>query len=120
VLISGAIGVWPMMIERVMAIALLISLSACGGFDKEEWASGKGNSNEENPRVWMVSDAEEAGVKIGATRASIRALLGEPDGAGPEGDVWYLGRGVYAPDYEHLEILYDKNNIAVKVSVFHT
>lgn len=61
----------------------------------------------------MVSDAEEAGVKVGATRASIRALLGEPDGSDPTGDVWTLGRAGYAPDYESLNIDYDNNQIAV-------
>jgi outer membrane protein assembly factor BamE (lipoprotein component of BamABCDE complex) len=109
-----------MVIARVMAFALLVSLSACGGFDKEQWASGKGNFDGESPRDSMVSDAEKAGVKIGATRASIRALLGEPDGTDPEGDVWYLGRGYYVPDNQRLEILYDKNDIAIKVSVLRT
>jgi hypothetical protein len=68
----------------------------------------------------MVSDANEAGVKVGATRASIRALLGDPDSEGPNGDIWYLGRGYYVPDNRRLEILYDKNDIATKVSTLRT
>ena len=113
-----------MVFARVMACALLASLSACGNsgvtFDKEKWASGKGKYLEENPRGWMVSDAEEAGVKVGATRKSIRALLGEPDGTDPSGDVWTLGRGGYAPDYETLNIDYDENDIATKVRIFQS
>jgi hypothetical protein len=110
-----------MVIARLIAFALLVSLCACGNFtmsfDKEEWASGRGNSREKNPRIGMVSDAEEAGVKVGATRASIRALLGEPDSTGPDGDIWYLGRGDYSLDYQTLEISYDKNDIVTVVDV---
>jgi outer membrane protein assembly factor BamE (lipoprotein component of BamABCDE complex) len=109
-----------MVIARVMAIALLVSLSACGGFDKEKWASGKGDYSEKNPRAWMVSDAKAAGVKVGASRASIRDLLGEPDGTDPTGDVWALGFGGYSMDPQSLSIDYDKNNIANKVLVHQT
>ena len=113
-----------MLIARIMAFALLASLSACGSasvsFDKGKWASGKGNYDGENPRGWMVSDAREAGVKVGATRISIRALLGVPDSTGPDGDIWYLGRGGYAPDYETFEIKYDGNGIATEVRVLQS
>ena len=99
----------------------LITLSACDGFatsfDKEKWATGKGNFDGKNPRGSMVSDAEEAGVKVGATRASIRALLGEPDSTGPRGDSWTLGFGDYRIDAETLEIKYDNNEIATEVSI---
>jgi hypothetical protein len=65
----------------------------------------------------MVSDAEEAGVKAGSARSSIRALLGEPDGTGPRGDSWHLGRSGYAPDYETLKVKYDENELAIKVFI---
>lgn len=113
-----------MLIARVMAFVLLVSLSSCGSasvsFDKEKWASGKGNYEGENPRGWMISGAKEAGVKVGATRATIRALLGTPDSTGPDGDIWYLGRGGYAPDYETFEIKYDQNGIATEVRVLQS
>jgi outer membrane protein assembly factor BamE (lipoprotein component of BamABCDE complex) len=113
-----------MLIARMAAFALLASLSACGNsvvtFDKEKWASGKGNFEGENPRGSMVSDARKAGVKVGGTRSSIRALLGNPDSTGPRGDIWYLGRGGYAPDYETFEIKYDSNDIATDVRVIQT
>jgi outer membrane protein assembly factor BamE (lipoprotein component of BamABCDE complex) len=113
-----------MVIARVMALALLASLSSCGSssvsFDREKWASGRGNFEGENPRSSMISETQEAGVKVGATRASIRALLGEPDSTGPGGDNWTLGRAGYAPDYEMLEIDYDKNGIAIKVVITST
>ncbi len=113
-----------MQIARILAFAMLASLSSCGSasvsFDKEKWASGKGNYDGENPRGWMVSDAREAGVKVGATRVSIRALLGTPDSTGPHGDIWYLGRGGYAPDYETFEIKYDANGIATEVRVLQS
>jgi outer membrane protein assembly factor BamE (lipoprotein component of BamABCDE complex) len=113
-----------MLIARTTAFALLVFLSSCGSasmnFDKEKWASGRGNFEGKNPRGLMVSDAEEAGVKVGATRASIRALLGAPDSTGPESDTWYLGRNVYGLDYENLKIKYDKNEIATEVRVLQT
>jgi hypothetical protein len=112
------------LIARVMAFALLASASACGNssvtFDKEKWASGKGNFEGKNPRISMVSDAEEAGVKIGVTRASVRALLGEPDGTGPRGDSWHLGKSGHAPDYETLKVKYDENEIVIKVFILST
>jgi outer membrane protein assembly factor BamE (lipoprotein component of BamABCDE complex) len=108
----------------LLGATVFIALSACGGadlsFDKEKWASGRGNFEGKNPRGLMVSDAEEAGVKVGATRASIRALLGAPDSTGPESDTWYLGRNVYGLDYENLKIKYDKNEIATEVRVLQT
>jgi outer membrane protein assembly factor BamE (lipoprotein component of BamABCDE complex) len=85
-----------MLIARVMAFALLVSLSACGGFDKEKWASGKGNYSGKNPRTDMVSDAEAAGVKVGATRAQVRDLLG-------------------APDYTTLDVYYNEKAIVTKI-----
>ncbi len=110
-----------MSIAKVMALALLAALSACGSssvaFDKEKWASGKGNIKGTNPRISMVSDAEAAGVKVGSTRTKIRALLGEPDGTGPRGDSWRLGRSGYAPDYETLKVKYDENEIVIKVFI---
>lgn len=113
-----------MSIAKVMAFALLVSVSACGSssvtFDKEKWASGKGNFEGKNPRISMVSDVEEAGVKVGATRTKIRALLGEPDGTGPRGDSWHLGRSGYAPDYETLKVKYDENEIVTKVFISST
>jgi hypothetical protein len=105
------------------AILLIVTVSCNStpiSFDKEKWASGKGNFDGESPRDSMVSNAEEAGVKVGAARASIRALLGDPDSTGPNGDIWYLGRGYYVPNNQRLEILYDKNDIATKVSRLRT
>jgi hypothetical protein len=108
-----------MVIGRVMAITLLVS--ACGvfgvSFDKEKWASGKGNITAENPRGKMVSDAEEAGVKVGATRETIRALLGEPDGKGPRGDTWVLGFANYSMDPQNFVVNYDENDIATEVNI---
>jgi hypothetical protein len=65
----------------LLGATAFIALSACDSadfsFDKEKWASGRGNFEGKNPRGLMVYDAEEAGVKVGATRASIRALTAQ-------------------------------------------
>ncbi len=98
----------------ILAIPLLL-LGACGGFDKASWASGKGNYEGKNPRIAMVNDAQDAGVKVGATRNQVRALLGEPDASGPNGDTWYLGRSSYAPDYQTFIVSYDDKGVVIKV-----
>lgn len=96
---------------RAMLPALLALQTACGGnkmsFDTARWATGRGIADADNPRVAMVADAMRAGVKPGATRTQVRALLGEPDGAGPAGDVWFLGRSTVAPDFQSLHVDYD-------------
>ncbi len=84
-------------------------------FDKTKWASGKGNYSGKNPRVEMVFDAEDAGLKIGATRAQVCELLGEPDSSDTLIDTWYLGRSVYMPDYATLDVYYDAQAIVTKV-----
>jgi hypothetical protein len=105
----------------LLGVVFLTVLSACGNFgvsfDKEKWATGKGNLTVENPRGKMVSDAEEAGVKVGVTRASIRALLGEPDGKGPRGDSWALGFANYSMDIQNFVVDYDENDIATKIYI---
>jgi outer membrane protein assembly factor BamE (lipoprotein component of BamABCDE complex) len=99
---------------RIFLIIPLLLLMACSGFDKAVWASGKGNYEGKNPRIAMVNDAQHAGVKVGATRSAVRSLLGEPDSSGPNGDIWYLGRSTYAPDYQTFEVIYDDKGIVTK------
>lgn len=106
---------WHNALMRTLAIIPLLMLMACGGFDKETWASGKGNYEGKNPRIAMIAAVEAAGVKVGATRVQVRALLGEPDSSGPNGDIWYLGRSTYAPDYQTFEISYDDKAVVTKI-----
>lgn len=93
----------------VLALALALQ-TACGGgdmgFDTARWIEGRGAADTDNPRIGMVADAARAGVRPGATRATVRALLGEPDGTGPDGDVWFLGRSTVAPDFQSLHVDY--------------
>jgi outer membrane protein assembly factor BamE (lipoprotein component of BamABCDE complex) len=104
-----------MLMARVMAFSLSVSLAACDNFDKTKWASGKGNYSGKNPRVEMVSDAEAAGVKVGATRVEVRDLLGAPDSSDATVDTWYLGRSTYAPDYTTLDVYYNENAVVTKI-----
>lgn len=85
-------------------------------FDKTKWASGRGIALEDNPRVSMVGEAKRAGVRPGATRAQVRALLGEPDGTDSGGDVWFLGRSQVAPDFQSLEVEYDASGVVTRIS----
>jgi len=78
------------MIRHALLPALLGLATACGGggmdFDEAKWASGRGFYDADSPRISMVGEAERAGVRPGATRAQVRALLGEPDGTDPHPD----------------------------------
>jgi outer membrane protein assembly factor BamE (lipoprotein component of BamABCDE complex) len=104
-----------MVVAKLIAFALLVSLSAGSGFDREEWASGKRNYSGKNPRTEMVSDAKAAGVEIGAARAQVRDLLGAPDSSNTEVDTWYLGQSTYAPDYITLDVYYNEKAIVTKI-----
>ncbi len=99
----------------LFAKALLASLCACGSFavsfDKEKWASGRGNYSRKNPRT----EAEAAGVKLGATRDQVRGQLGQPDSSDTSIDTWHLGRSVYAPDYMTLDVYYDNKAIVTRI-----
>lgn len=106
-----------MTVRRQLAIPLLLMLAACGGFDRERWASGAGNYEGPNPRLALVAAAQDAGVATGATQDTIRALLGTPDSQGPRADVWYLGRAALAPDYQTLVVTYDAKGVATAVSI---
>jgi hypothetical protein len=97
-------------------LGLFLAASACSGFDTAKWASGKGNHAGENPRMAMLDAAEAAGVRVGANRTAVRALLGAPDGSSPALDIWYLGRSAYAPDYQTLEVSYDDKAIVTLVT----
>lgn len=89
-------------------------------FDKEGWAAERGNADGENRRIGMVSDLDDAGVKPGATRDGVRALLGEPDGTDPDADVYFLGRSRSGPSYESLRIEYTAQGIVAGTQVRRT
>lgn len=63
----------------------------------------------------MVSDAEEADVKLGATREQVRSLLSDPDRSDTSIDTWYLGRSTYAPNYTTLDVYYDEKAVVTKI-----
>lgn len=91
-------------------LAAALVLGACGesamGFDKAGWAAERGNYDGKSARAGMVGELVAAGVKPGADRATVRALLGEPDSTGPNGDIYYLGRSSVGPSFESYHIEY--------------
>ena len=58
--------------RRVFLRAVLALLLGGCGFNKAQWAAGRG-------RLDMVCDAVAAGVAPGAEREAVRVLLGLPD-----------------------------------------
>lgn len=76
------------------------------GFDQKRWQAERGNATGKNARSAMVADLDDAGIMVGAPRATVASVLGPPDGTGPDGDTYFLGRGAYAPDFETLSIRY--------------
>lgn len=84
-------------------------------FDTAKWASGRGNATEENVRSGMIAGLADANVVPGASRAETHAVLGEPDTVSGDREVYALGRGSYAPDYETLVIEYDATGKVLSV-----
>lgn len=76
-------------------------------FDQAAWIAERGNIDGENRRAGMVPGLKDVGIIPGATRATIRELLGDPDTEAPANDVYYLGRAEYGVDLEQLRIRYD-------------
>lgn len=76
-------------------------------FDKAGWAAERGNYERESRRGAMVAGLDEAGIVAGAPRATVRALLGDPDSTGPAADIWFLGRSTTGPTFETYRVDYD-------------
>ncbi|CAN5283892.1 hypothetical protein BH10PSE15_BH10PSE15_14620 [soil metagenome] len=86
-------------------------------FDRGAWAAERGNMEGESRRGGMVSGIEAAGVKPGASRASVREVLGEPDMQNPSQDHYYLGRAGFGIDLEQLRVDYDANGRVTGTSI---
>lgn len=86
-------------------------------FDKAGWAAERGNYDRDSRRGAMVGQLDEAGVKAGATRDTVRALLGEPDSTGPATDIYFLGRSATGPSYETYRIEYGMNGLVTAARV---
>ncbi len=77
------------------------------GFDKAGWAAEHGNYDGESRRGGMVAQLDDAGIVVGASRETVRRLLGEPDSTGPAADIYFLGRSATGPTFETYRIEYD-------------
>lgn len=111
--------------RRSMILPLAAAwLTACGSvgmdFDKARWAAERGNFKGENARAAMVPSIDEAGIRRGATRDQVRALLGEPDSTGPAADIYYLGRSRSGPSFETLRIDYAADGTVTGTAVRRT
>jgi len=89
-------------------------------FDRAAWAAEKGNFEGVSRRGELVTQLDEAGIRPGSTRAQVRQLLGEPDGTGPDGDSYFLGRSQYGIDYESLHIAYSPQGIVTSLRTSRT
>lgn len=94
----------------MLGLTLALALAGCGGgqmgFDKAGWAAERGNYDGESRRGAMVSGLDDAGIVAGATRETVRSLLGEPDSTGPAADIYFLGRSATGPSFETYRIEY--------------
>lgn len=84
-------------------------------FDTAAWTRERGNFDRHSRRAALVGDLPAAGVVAGAPRATVRTALGEPDASDPGQDIYFLGRGDYAPDTELLVIAYDTNGTIASI-----
>jgi len=92
-----------------VALPLLLLLGACGpvSFDPQVWRAEAGNMDGESRRLAMAGELRRKQLTPGKPREEVLALLGEPDIRRDDRDIYFLGRGALAPDFESLEILYD-------------
>jgi hypothetical protein len=99
-----------------LGLTLALALVSCGGgqmgFDKAGWAAERGNYDRDSRRGAMVSALDDAGVVPGATRETVRALLGEPDSTGPAADIYFLGRSATGPSFETYRIEYSDGKVS--------
>lgn len=98
------------MTGRFAGLIACLIVTGCGEgtmFDSTKWASGKGNASGENVRLDMTAELPKANVVPGAQRTQVHAVLGEPDHVAGTREIYDLGHGSYAPDYETLVIDYD-------------
>jgi hypothetical protein len=105
----------------VSALCSPMLMSGCQpAFDKQTWASGRGNVTPDNPRQGLEAAARQAGVRPGASRAVVRDLLGPPDREYAAVDLYDLG-GINAPLERHaLRIEYDANGVVTVVKhIYH-
>lgn len=104
---------------RSQALAvLLLSLAGCGEkamFDSAKWATGRGNASGENVRLGMTADLAAAMIVPGAKRDHVHATLGQPDHRTGSREIYDLGHGAYAPDYETLVIDYDAAGVVTTI-----
>lgn len=109
------------MMRNGFAIGLAIVFSSCdkgqASFDRQTWAAERGNYDGANRRAAMVSALEKAGVLPGATRPSVRGVLGEPDSTGSAADIYFLGRSEVGPSFEVLRIDYSGDGKVRRTSV---
>lgn len=89
-------------------------------FDKAGWAAERGNFDRESRRGAMVSGLDEAGIVAGASRDTVRGLLGDPDSTGPAADIWFLGRSATGPSFETFRVDYDPAGLVTTTGVRRT
>ena len=76
-------------------------------FDSRAWQAERGNRDAVSRRGALVAALPGAGIAQGAPRDRVVALLGPADASDAAQDIYYLGRGGFAPDVEFLVIDYD-------------
>lgn len=102
-----------------MGAVLMLIGCAQPEFDRAKWADARGADPVANPRGAMVEDAERAGLRPGASRATVRELLGLPDASDAAADVYDLGIAPFYHDDQSLVVEYNNQGVVVVVRV-HT
>lgn len=104
----------------VLLLPLVLLVAGCGGFDRAKWASARGaDCTADNPRPTMITAAEHAGMRHGASRATIRALLGAPDSETPTSDGYGLGVEPTGVDCHHMVIEYGSDGAVDTITFVH-
>lgn len=101
--------------NSILMFILLVMISCTGDkeFNKERWLNNNDVNNTRNPRAHMTKDLLENHLKVGLTRNSVVALLGQPYKDRIENR---LPKGIEIPDSLSLtgNVKFKNNNDAIK------
>ena len=90
-----------------VAILCQQRINGSGQFESAAWQSERGDYDDDNSRLYMISDLKLNHLKVGMSQRSVEQLLGEPDSTREASSVYSLGVSPYGIDSEFFVIKYD-------------
>ena len=83
-------------------------------FDSTLWKAQYNQFNRDNPRSGMTPTLEREVLQIGISQETVREILGPPEEAQDNMDLYDLGASPFGIDYEQYVIEYDNEKKVVR------